>query len=65
MIEVTSFVDVAQGSGEPRTLLSFLCHDVLCAFEVFSFCSLMIFMHVSSLDNNGEIDDDNDEMVRY
>ena len=42
---VTSFVDVAQGLGEPRTLV--LCHDVLCAFEVFTFCSLIIFMHVS------------------
>ena len=29
------------------------------------FCSLMIFMHVYLPHNNGEINDDNDEMVRY
>ena len=41
--DVTSFVDVAQGLGEPRTLVSFLCRDVILhfyVFEVFSFYAL-------------------------
>jgi len=67
-LEVTSFVDVAQGSGEPLTLLSFFCvmmYDVLYVLWSILFCSVMIFMHVSLLDNIGETDDDNDENGRY
>ena len=62
-LDVTSFVDVAQGLGERRKLV--LCHVLLCAFEVFLFCSLMILCMYLSLNNNGGIDDDNGEMVRY
>ena len=67
--DVTSFVDVAQGLGEPRTLVSILSHDVFCTFMcvsgVFSFCLLMFLCMHLSVDNNGEIGDDNGEMVKY
>ena len=61
-----SFVDVAQGLGEPRTLVSiivsWLCSILLCVWSIFI---SMILMHVLLLDNNGKIGDDNGDMVNY
>ena len=42
-LDVTSFVDVAQGLGEPRTLVSFLCHDVFCTVMCLKYFHLMLF----------------------
>ena len=61
-----SFVDVAQGLGEPRTLVSifvaWLCSVLLCVCSIFI---SMILMHVLLLDNNGKIGDDNGDKVNY
>ena len=59
-----SLVDVAEGLGEPRTLVPILCHDCVLYFYVFEvFFIVMILMHVSFA--CGEIGNDIDEMVKY